>query len=201
MGEPKEFMKGSALGILARVAGWLLVLGLCATVLYPVFATAPTTGHPVRCISKLKQLATAVVIYQSDADDRLPPYFTFDGDIATKGFIASTLPYIKDKSRYLCPQDKGDTAKYQEGLPGKMSFVHCHSTKGIIPDFNKGNRTVKVDGDLLNLATTAYIRDPIRRSKKEGNSEISSPHIDGFNISYLDTHVKLVKVLNINTDF
>lgn len=199
MDESTDHIKGSALGVLARWLGGILLLGLCAAIIYPIFTPAHDSG-PRKCISYLKQLATVVIIYQSDSDDRLPPYFTFDGAEKTKQFMTATMPYCKNELLYLCPQDKGDTTQNQEGLPGKMSFVHCLSLKRIIPDFNTGNRTVMVDEKFPNQATTAYLRDPIRPNAEEGNKKICSPHGDGFYVSYLDTHVKFRKPIDINTE-
>ncbi len=199
MENPSRHVKGNPLHIAARVAGWLLVLGLCAAVLYPVFATAPI-GHRRSCLSNLKQITLVAIMYSSDADDRLPPYFTFEGEQATKKFISATNDYIKNEQIFLCPIDKGYPDENLGGPNKKMSYVHPLALKGIIPDFNKGKRSVDLTDKYLNVETIIYLRDPIRYDPKDNDNTIHSPHKEGFSVSYLDGHAKRIEHLNVNTE-
>jgi prepilin-type processing-associated H-X9-DG protein len=200
MGESKEFMKGNALGVLARVAGWLLAFGHCAAILFPVFAV-PGHGHRPSCVSHLKQVTLSVIMYASDADDRLPPFFSFDGEESTKQFMKVTMDYCKNEQIFICPKDKGYPDENLAGPYKKMSYVHPLALKRIIPDFYKGNRVVAlIDNSIPNLETTVYLRDPIRHDPKIEDNTIHSPHEEGFNVSYLDGHAKRIEHLNVNTE-
>lgn len=199
MENPSGYVKGNPQNIAARVAGWLLALGLCAAILFPVFAV-PGHGHRPSCVSHLKQVTLSMIFYSSDYDDRLPPFFTFDGEESTKQFMKVTLDYSKNPIIYLCPQDNGATSKSQEGLPGKMSYVHPLALKGLIPDFHKGRRTILVDNSFSDPGTIVYLRDPIRSDPEGDTKNIHSPHKEGFSVSYLDGHAKRIEHLNVNTE-
>ena len=201
MGSSRGYLKGS---ILIQSLKWLGATGfvtLLAAILFPVFATGSNCGGRRKtCLVNLKQLTVSVAIYQSDFDDRLPPYFTFDGHQQTKNFVSATMTYAKEKSIYLCPHDTGNIPDGQEGLPGVMSYVHCLSFKNKIPDYDRGNRVVRVTDSFPNISTTPFLRDPIRSASFSGPQSFLSPAGKEFTVAYLDTHVKFRKPLDINTE-
>lgn len=199
MADSRRYVKGSILSTVAKTLGLLFVLGLCAAILFPVFAS-PRMPHRNFCLSHLKQSLLGAIMYQSDVDDKLPPYFTFDGKEATKKYMAATMPYLKNEDIYLCPQDKGYPTNIEASPYEKMSYVHPLALKGIIPNFGKGNRTVIATEVIQSLETTTYLRDPVRFDPKEDNKQLRSPHGEKFNVGYLDGHAKAREHLNINTD-
>lgn len=199
MADSRRYVKGSILRTVAKTLGLLFVLGLCAAILFPIFAT-PTHGHRPSCLTHMKQTLLAAIMYQSDADDKLPPYFTFDGKEAAMKFVAAIKPYLKNEDLFLCPQDKGYPTNIEASPYEKMSYVHPNALKGIIPNFGKGNRTVIATEIIQSLETTSYLRDPIRYDPKEDNKQLRSPHGEKFNIAFLDGHTKAREHLNINTD-
>ena len=193
-------------GVFIKILVAVGLMALVGVLLFPIFAV-PSSGHGRSCLSNLKQLAVGVAIYQSDADDNVPPYFTFDGPEKSKQFMSVIMEYAKNEQIFLCPQDTTASQDHQEGLAGKMSYVHCLSLRGRIPDFNKGKRMLKVTDSMPNLATTPLLRDPIRgfgtSDNKQGPTSTPaflSPHGATFMISYLDTHVNAKKNIDEFTD-
>ena len=191
--------KGGVWGVAGKACLWLLVLGLCTGLIYPIFATA-TSGHPRSCLSQIKQLNLAAIMYQSDADDKSPPFFTFEGPEPTKKFIASMMPYCKNEQLFLCPKDNNQNSEHAEGLAGKMSYVHCLSLKGLIPGYSVGKRVLNAVSDIQDASKAPYLRDPIRgfgtsdaKGGETSQPAILSPHGAQFNFSYLDGHVKARK--------
>ena len=78
-----------------------------------------------------------------------------------------------------------------------MSYVHCLSLRGLVPEYNLGKRVLMVSV-LADTSKVAYLRDPIRgfgtSNMKGGESKSSapsflSPHGAHFSVSYLDGHV------------
>lgn len=197
-GNPKQFAFELAVG--------LGVVAVLAAVVYPVFQPGSRCYIRLNCHSNLKQLGTAVAIYQSDFDDRLPPYFTFDGPEKTQQFINATMPYAKSESIYMCLHDKDRPVHSGEGSSRKMSFVHALGMKRSIPRFDLGNRTLRVPEVAAELASTVYMRDPIQGFGTSAiiGGESSEPaylslHGSLFLLLYLDTHVKAKKnVLDIS---
>ena len=101
------------------------ILAIIIGVLYPAFARAPIGPNRSPCLSNLKQLAISIFMYQADEDDAVPPYFTFDGRDKVDHFVAATRLYTKNKAVYSCPQDSAPDSLSQEGVAGKMTYVHC----------------------------------------------------------------------------
>jgi prepilin-type processing-associated H-X9-DG protein len=167
-----------------------------AAVIYPIFANA-RGGSKKSCISNLKQIDLGNIMYGSDNNDNLPPYFTFEGNENANKLTTVLKPYLKNEMVYLCPQDAVTHSEYQEGILGKMSYVHCLSLKGAIPEFSNGKRQLSLK--IPNVAEIPLFRDPIRGfgiENKSGPSGFLSPHGSAFIVAYLDGHVKARKQID-----
>ena len=191
-------------GELLAVIALLTVIGV---VLVPFLASSGPREHPRSCLSSVKHLSISVVMYESDNNEAMPPYFTFDGAEQTQKFIDVTLPYTRKKELYLCPSDNEGNRDGPEGLAGKISYVHCLSLKGVIPRFSEGNRLFLVSEINSNSGTTPFLRDPIRgfgttnmKGGETSNPAFLSPHGAWFNIAYLDAHVKGKKPIDEFTE-
>ena len=105
----------------------IAIIAILAAILFPVFAQAKEAAKKTQCLSSEKQLGTALLLYEGDADDMLPNatfappgagkeggwiyYKTFPANKATtpggafdvtKGTV---FPYVKSKDVYWCPSD------------------------------------------------------------------------------------------------
>jgi prepilin-type N-terminal cleavage/methylation domain-containing protein len=72
----------------------LAVIGLLASLLFPVFGAARRRGHETQCTSHLRQLGLAVAIYSSDFDGKRPRHFS-----------ALRQPYLTDARLLTCAAD------------------------------------------------------------------------------------------------
>jgi hypothetical protein len=173
----------------------LVLFALIVIALLFVFSRGGYRSPRAACISRLKQLTTATLMYADDNNDCYPPYYTFDGPEATQKLIDVTLVYSKNKDIYLCPQDNDTIQPGQEGLEGKMTYVDSLTLRGIIPEFSTGKRVLR-QSDVKDVAMTPFLRDPIRGyglaepKSKEQKPQFMSPHGARFILSYLDGHAK-----------
>lgn len=200
--KPKKFQMLTFPQILLVVC----IFAILAAILFPVYTG---NGHSPKtsCISNLKQLSLAVMIYTGDHDDSWPIDYSFDGPEKQTKFVDATLPYLKNKEIYLCPQEQRDIkdkglTNGLEGISGTMDYVHCLSLRGLIPEFSTGKR-VLVEKDVAEPAKTPYLRDPIRgygTAKDNNVVGFLSPHGGGFVTAYFDSHVRYIKSPNINSD-
>lgn len=186
---------------------WQVIFGLVIVtaiglLLFPSLTQSPGRSLMSACMSNNKQLALSTLIYSSDWDDAVPHYYTFDGK--TESFITVTNPYNKRADLYLCYEEKKNGASsgtWQEGLWGKMDYVHNLSLRGNIPRYEVGKRVLLTT--CPNPEKIAYLRDPIRGfggdNKKTGVGFLS-PHGLEFNTSYLDGHTKRVKPLGDSSE-
>jgi prepilin-type N-terminal cleavage/methylation domain-containing protein/prepilin-type processing-associated H-X9-DG protein len=114
------------LGHRARRAGFTLIellvviaiIAILAAILFPVFAQAREKARAAACMSNLKQLGTAAVMYQQDYDGRFVPNFLYNGGTSAAGgplfwWYDMLQPYMKSDPLYTCPSD---------GAPGSYNF-------------------------------------------------------------------------------
>ena len=195
---------------------------LVGAIVIAVFTIAPAFRHEgysafkLTCRSNMKQIATAALAYSADFDDKLPPVFTFDipagssqKDVALhfEGLVDRYLKVPEPKALWLCSKES-DTKidPSQEGVPGVMSYVHCLSLRGIIPDYATGGRVIDLSAKA-DRANIAYMREPIRgMADHEDAAEVvhknvlASAHGSGTTIAYLDGHVRYKTLIDINAD-
>jgi len=76
-----------------------VLLVLIAGVLFPLFATAKTSGGPDHCRAHLQQLALSTVMYRTDNDERLPPAATWADAMGAlvKNKILFTCGRVRDR--------------------------------------------------------------------------------------------------------
>jgi len=90
----------------------IAIIAILAAILFPVFAKAREKARAITCTNNLKQIALAIIMYQSDWDGIAPfnrecnpiPPACVDGDL-TDGWMDFTMPYVKSYQSFKCPDD------------------------------------------------------------------------------------------------
>ena len=74
----------------------IAIIAILAAILFPVFAQAREKARQTSCMSNIKQIGTAMMMYVQDSDETLPRAFS-GGTTAAPGRDWSTdlIPYIK----------------------------------------------------------------------------------------------------------
>ena len=105
----------------------IAIIAILAAILFPVFAQAREKARQASCLSNVKQMGTAVMMYVQDYDETFPyndPYWDDFGGRGCKAAIGLTTPsgvvrqaascfvwdlqiypYVKSAQVYLCPSD------------------------------------------------------------------------------------------------
>src|SRR5262245_4253229 len=94
----------------------IAIIAILAAILFPVFAQAREKARAATCLSNVKQLGLAVVMYAQDYDEIYPPgwYQWTGGQVAPEppgGFWNTTYwfwpqivyPYHRNKGVFVCP--------------------------------------------------------------------------------------------------
>lgn len=81
-------------GICTSAAGLALAIGVTTAMLYPVFFRARERARDARCLSNIRQLGMALMMYASDFDEVLPPAGRWSDGI---------VPYLKNRNIFVCP--------------------------------------------------------------------------------------------------
>ncbi len=82
----------------------IAIIAILAAILFPVFARAREQARKSNCISNLKQIGTAILMYSQDYDERLVPVATgvCPGPNAF-GWADLIFPYVKNVKVFDCP--------------------------------------------------------------------------------------------------
>jgi len=144
-------------------AGCLPVV-IFAAILFPVFAHARERARDVSCQSNEKQMGLALVQYEQDYDNTLPPAATW---------MEATYPYIKYSIR--CPDvSTADTTSYGYAFNSKL------------------NRAKVADISNPAEAPTVYDSTNLGRNANDALTSIPSPprHDSHNNYAFVDGHVE-----------
>jgi len=95
----------------------IAIIAILAAILFPVFATAREKARQTSCLSNMKQLALAALMYCDDWDEKFPVLCGWEivGDTMTwwdwngpagnvnQAAVVKVYPYIKNKQLTVCP--------------------------------------------------------------------------------------------------
>jgi prepilin-type N-terminal cleavage/methylation domain-containing protein/prepilin-type processing-associated H-X9-DG protein len=91
----------------------IAIIAILAAILFPVFAKAREKARQTSCLSNCRQLATAMLSYAQDNDERLCNWHTPCWTPAYEGLWNSPWwidiqPYVKSWGLFSCPSSPGD---------------------------------------------------------------------------------------------
>ena len=122
----------------------IAIMAIIAAILFPVFARAREKGRQARCLSNLRQIGQAMLMYASDYDDLFPFAVDFADQKAPQIWSAypafqalipfmpllpdALMPYIRNKEIWHCPSDTGfnDLDFTGESLPTHPEAFQVH---------------------------------------------------------------------------
>jgi prepilin-type N-terminal cleavage/methylation domain-containing protein/prepilin-type processing-associated H-X9-DG protein len=118
------------IGDRARSSGFTLIellvaiaiVAILAAMLFPVFARARENGRSANCLSNLRQLGTAALMYADDNDGLMPAgHVVRRGDGAPSRptyWIAALAPLLRSDQVLVCPSDRDAGRKPGYDEPG-----------------------------------------------------------------------------------
>ena len=83
----------------------IAIIAILAAILFPVFAQVREKARQASCLSNMKQLGTAQMMYTQDYDETYPKAYhsTPNGDV---GWYLLIQPYAKNTKIFRCPSDR-----------------------------------------------------------------------------------------------
>src|SRR5688500_7276031 len=107
----------------------IAIIAILAAILFPVFAQAREKARATACLSNMKQIGLALMMYVQDYDETNPPRndgnedFNNPARVAVKpNFLGVLTPYSKNKDIYACPSVPAVTTPANQ-LPTKDSVA------------------------------------------------------------------------------
>ncbi|MEI6499947.1 MAG: DUF1559 domain-containing protein [Armatimonadota bacterium] len=166
--------------VLAAVAfGGFFVIALLAAIMFPVFARAREKARQASCMSNMKQLSLAMLMYCQDYEERFPPYafgseaskyekmaavdrVDVNTDFPVGDWRRVSYPYVKNAQIFVCPSTL-DKYSYQ------FNEALFRLTLG----------KIRMPSQTLCVYESGFV-----------NGFRPPPHNDGYNAGFVDGHVK-----------
>lgn len=195
----------------------IAIIAILAAILFPVFAQAKDAAKKTQSISNLKQVGTAVAIYNSDYDDVMPAsaYFVGLGTLNQVFSVYDALdPYMKNKQILVSPADgQGQSWKDRLNALGLNTMPNGVERASYIPNlglfgenlcgFKTAKTPVTSATAMETVAGTIMFFDGyIRKSVPTLDffTFMGMPrHAEGLVINFADTHSKYYKATAVNT--
>lgn len=123
----------------------IAIIAILAAILFPVFAKARDKARQATCLSNVKQLTLALLMYADDNDETLPVGYLSSGAgpgqpvknaLSEEGFPMDTtwptaiLSYVKSTKIFHCPNDKQGRVGYSYAgcdEPGGGAMMYYYS--------------------------------------------------------------------------
>jgi len=170
----------------------IAIIAILAAILFPVFARAREKARQTSCLSNLKQLSLAILMYAEDYDETLP-YYQHPFGVA---WYDDLNPYMKNRQLLVCPSKK---AWNPSASTHKTGYGLNHT---VFPS-GSGSPTPVAS---VSLAEIEYPSETIGAAdKNQGNTmvvgvrfsgstawpyNVDPRHNDGANFFFMDGHAK-----------
>lgn len=180
----------------------IAIIAILAAILFPVFAQAREKARQASCLSNLKQIGLAGIMYAQDYDETLPPwqvnallYWVGGRDVAgqpldkTRGLI---WPYIRSGTLQNCPsyvggQHLGGTGYGMNSLLNRAPLAQLSHPADTLFFADSGVPNFPEAGKINE---TIVIQPPARWVP---SPEMDFRHLGFANIVWSDGHAKAVK--------
>lgn len=190
----------------------IAIIAILAAILFPVFAQAREAARKTSCLSNVRQLGTAFMLYFQDYDEQFP---MVKGNSPWPNTLQA---YLKNEQMLRCPSDP--SANWTTPLPGATALRRTSYTlNGYLAP---GNSNATQGGNFPHLAGISKPADLIFLAESSVNRtgsyfhahvwnpptytghwlvDVNLPddidpmrhHRDRFNVAFLDGHAKSVK--------
>ena len=193
----------------------IAIIAILAAILFPVFARAREKARQTSCLSNVKQLALAELMYQNDYDERTAAVYVCPANMTWKpgSFVNLLIPYVRNEGLFECPSNDW---KFRDNWSG-----------GLMTGSYAANRAAPYDGSrdptgyhfVYAYRSVAWFRYPAEtmlfsdhggdRQDRPGIRPTGDPiriynandlHNEGSNVAFFDGHAKWVQGIENMTD-
>jgi prepilin-type N-terminal cleavage/methylation domain-containing protein/prepilin-type processing-associated H-X9-DG protein len=138
----------------------IAILGILASILFPVFSRARENARRASCQSNLKQIGLGVMQYVQDHDGNYP--FASNYGVASEDpqrlWTALVHPYIRSDQVYLCPSETRAAATYSWATRGELGYGY-NSRFGYDPAGIEAPKSGLHEAILSDVVTTIVLAE------------------------------------------
>ncbi len=184
----------------------IAIIAILAAILFPVFARAREKARQSSCLSNMKQLATASLMYFQDYDEHTwlsgtGHFGNWESAGVNCSWYRSMEPYVKNEQVFVCPSDagEGDSAVWSDSwneTPGDGSGVYPPTEFAL----SYGNNHTKSNRKMAMIAypaetgmlfeCTAMLSYESSTWEPRSNIRGAVRHNDQYNVAFFDGHAK-----------
>lgn len=196
----------------------IAIIAILAAILFPVFAQAKEAAKKASCLSNLKQVGLATMMYANDYDDTIYPfqYFHTENGVPLYKYWYAEINYMTNKydfnSGFVGPYMKNGQivdCPTAVSLPsnGNTMPVAYGANWNLFLDFKTGWRSITytstdlpaetilmADSANINSGSTQPYRYNLIEASATNGDMIQARHSDFANVSWLDGHAKSSKL-------
>jgi prepilin-type N-terminal cleavage/methylation domain-containing protein/prepilin-type processing-associated H-X9-DG protein len=190
----------------------IAIIAILAAILFPVFAQAREAARKTQCLSNLKNLGVAMLMYAQDYDEQMVPWNlrfnnknVHDENGISLSWDRLIHPYTKNVGVLACPSDIGSTRPVIPGLgivvrsysyPGSIGGGWCpYSPPRPLAAIPEPARTVILD-ERDNCGDTKKGAEWEWCSVTDTEGEVAWRHNRQANFLYADGHAKTAPWVN-----
>jgi prepilin-type N-terminal cleavage/methylation domain-containing protein/prepilin-type processing-associated H-X9-DG protein len=193
----------------------IAIIAILASILFPVFARAREKARQTSCLSNLKQLGLAAMMYSQDYDEMMFPTWTQPNGTAYPGdyqWPQMLYPYIRNWQIFVCPSDSTPNIVANSGASGSTLSYAANVA------YYDGSGSSSFTCTRPTATSAAVVQDPAgtllffdwtgsfeygwanvasQPASIAANFTSTSPaaarHNDGVNVAFCDGHAKWLK--------
>jgi prepilin-type N-terminal cleavage/methylation domain-containing protein/prepilin-type processing-associated H-X9-DG protein len=184
----------------------IAIIAILAAILFPVFAKAREKARQTSCLSNIKQLALANLMYAQDYDEKLCRFEYMADAVRRLTWMPQLLPYIKNTQIFICPskadtqyielRDVAQTGMASIGMNNDWTNAGGYGEFEALAQFLKPAQTIMLaDSSAMGTGSTP---DRLGYVVTDGAGidvpwGVSSRHNGGSNVGFIDGHGKWYK--------
>ncbi len=191
----------------------IAIIAILAAILFPVFSQARAKARQASCLSNLKQMDLATMMYAQDYDECYPYYYflpsmtwpgadmtppstgpnTYDGGL----WVAVHMPYVKNSQLWYCAQvKKSPDDHWVDTTTGVAPSNYEVNSMIVILDYwgQAGKRKIPASYYTSWPVTLGMVSDPSSTFIWEDwGQAYTAIHVGGTNFACCDGHAKWVR--------
>ncbi len=183
----------------------IAIIAILAAILFPVFARARERARQTSCLSNVKQITLAFLMYAQDYNEVMAPrYYRYDPDVAGGPHWDVLLyPYTMSMDIYVCPNTRAQSYGYNDRTLAYESMAEATRPAElvILCDVKMGQRPDASPGWPRRVGHPSQYGDPPAVPENDEDpypldgdpyytGRARGVHNGGANVGYLDGHAK-----------
>ena len=180
----------------------IAIIAILAAILFPVFARAREKARQTSCLSNLKQIAQAELMYESDSDENTAGVYSvpWNASLSTYTWVDMLMPYVKNEQMWVCPSA---LHAYRAPNASKPLWHECSygANRTSVTTTGLGGSYVyafqiaeRINASQCLLAVDSTNGSPEVRWGGGVAANIDDVHNGGSNVAFFDGHAKFLTV-------